>query len=115
MDRLRARCACSGRSRTPGNQRMRVNEPPCCLPIRALAAERLGFHCAMPAPNVPRAAIRPRRNAMTDRTQSLATDRRGERRLIRAGLLIAAALMLSLVFISTSARAAESDPTIVLV
>jgi pimeloyl-ACP methyl ester carboxylesterase len=52
---------------------------------------------------------------MTDRTQSLAADRRGERHLIRAGLLIAAALMLSLVFFSTSARAAESDPTIVLV
>ena len=52
---------------------------------------------------------------MTDRTQSLAADRRGERHLIRVGLLIAAALMLSLVFFSTSARAAESDPTIVLV
>jgi pimeloyl-ACP methyl ester carboxylesterase len=52
---------------------------------------------------------------MTDRTQSLAADRRGERGLIRVGLLIAAALMLSLVFMSTSARAAESDPTIVLV
>ncbi len=52
---------------------------------------------------------------MTDRTQSLAADRRGERHLIRVGLLIAAVLMLSLVFFSTSARAAESDPTIVLV
>jgi hypothetical protein len=52
---------------------------------------------------------------MTDRRQSLAADRRGERHLIRGGLLIAAALMLSLVFFSTSARAAESDPTIVLV
>ena len=52
---------------------------------------------------------------MTDRTQSLAADRRGERHLIRVGLLIAAALMLSLVFFSTSGRAVESDPTIVLV
>jgi pimeloyl-ACP methyl ester carboxylesterase len=52
---------------------------------------------------------------MTDRTQSLAADRRGERHLIRVGLLIAAALVLSFVFSSTSARAAESDPTIVLV
>jgi pimeloyl-ACP methyl ester carboxylesterase len=51
---------------------------------------------------------------MTDRTQGLAADRRGERHLIRVGLLIAAALMLSLVFFST-ARAGESDPTIVLV
>jgi len=42
-------------------------------------------------------------------------DRRGERQLIRVGFLIAAALTLSLVFFSTSARAAESDPTIVLV
>ncbi len=52
---------------------------------------------------------------MTDRTQSLAADRRGERHLIRVGLLIAAALMLSLAALSTSARAAEPDPTIVLV
>jgi pimeloyl-ACP methyl ester carboxylesterase len=52
---------------------------------------------------------------MTDRTQSLAADRRGEHHRIRVGLLIAVALMLSLVFFSTSARAAESDPTIVLV
>ena len=51
---------------------------------------------------------------MTDRKHSLAADRRGERHLIRVGLLIAAALMLSLVC-STSARAAESGPTIVLV
>jgi pimeloyl-ACP methyl ester carboxylesterase len=46
-------------------------------------------------------------------TQSVAMDRRV--RLLRLGALIAAALMLSLVFSSTSARAAESDPTIVLV
>jgi pimeloyl-ACP methyl ester carboxylesterase len=52
---------------------------------------------------------------MTDRTQRLAADRHGERHLIRVGLLIAAASMLLLVFFSTSARAAESDPTIVLV
>jgi pimeloyl-ACP methyl ester carboxylesterase len=52
---------------------------------------------------------------MTDRTQSLTADRHGERHLIRVGLLIAAASMLLLVFFSTSARAAESDPTIVLV
>jgi pimeloyl-ACP methyl ester carboxylesterase len=36
-------------------------------------------------------------------------------RLLRLGALIAAPLMLSLVFSSTSVRAAESDPTIVLV
>jgi pimeloyl-ACP methyl ester carboxylesterase len=52
---------------------------------------------------------------MTDRTQSLAADRRGERHLIRVGLVIAAAWMLSLVFFSTGARAAEPHPTIVLV
>jgi hypothetical protein len=52
---------------------------------------------------------------MTDRTQSFAADRRDGRHLIRVGLLIAASLVLSLVFFSTSARAAESDPTIVLV
>jgi pimeloyl-ACP methyl ester carboxylesterase len=46
-------------------------------------------------------------------TQSVTMDRRV--RLLRLGALIAAALMLSLVFSSTSARAAESDPTIVLV
>lgn len=52
---------------------------------------------------------------MTDRTQSLAADRRGEHHRIRVGLLIAAALMLSLVFFSTSARAAKSDPTATIV
>lgn len=46
-------------------------------------------------------------------TQSVTMDRRV--RLLRLGALIAAALVLSLVFSSTSARAAESDPTIVLV
>ena len=46
-------------------------------------------------------------------TQSVTMDRRG--RLLRLGALIAAALMLSLSSSSTSARAAESDPTIVLV
>ena len=46
-------------------------------------------------------------------TQSVTMDRKA--RLLRFGALIAAALMLSLVFFSTSARAAESDPTIVLV
>ena len=46
-------------------------------------------------------------------TQSVTIDRRV--RLLRLGALIAAVLMLSLVFSSTSARAAESDPTIVLV
>jgi pimeloyl-ACP methyl ester carboxylesterase len=51
---------------------------------------------------------------MTDRQQSRAADQRGERHLIRVGLLITVALMLSLVFVSTSAQAAESDPTIVL-
>ena len=45
-------------------------------------------------------------------TQSLTVDRRA--RLLRFGALIAAALMLSLSALSTSARA-ESDPTIVLV
>jgi pimeloyl-ACP methyl ester carboxylesterase len=46
-------------------------------------------------------------------TQSVTMDRRV--RLRRLGALIAAALTLSLVLFSTSARAAESDPTIVLV
>jgi pimeloyl-ACP methyl ester carboxylesterase len=46
-------------------------------------------------------------------TQSVTMDRRV--RLLRLGALIAAALMLSLSSSSTSARAAESDPTIVLV
>jgi pimeloyl-ACP methyl ester carboxylesterase len=45
-------------------------------------------------------------------TQSVTTHRRAG--LLRLNPLIAAALMLSLVF-SSSARAAESDPTIVLV
>jgi pimeloyl-ACP methyl ester carboxylesterase len=52
---------------------------------------------------------------MTDRTQSLAADRRSEHHRIRVGLLIAAAFVLSLVFLSTSARGAGSTPTIVLV
>jgi pimeloyl-ACP methyl ester carboxylesterase len=52
---------------------------------------------------------------MTDREQCRAADRRGERHLIRVGLLIAAALLLWVAFFSTSARAAESDPTVVLV
>ena len=46
-------------------------------------------------------------------THSVTMDRKA--RLLRFGALIAAALMLSLVFFSTSARALESDPTIVLV
>jgi pimeloyl-ACP methyl ester carboxylesterase len=46
-------------------------------------------------------------------TQSVTMDRKA--RLRRLGALLAAALMLSLVFFSTSARAGESDPTIVLV
>ena len=46
-------------------------------------------------------------------TQRVAMDRRV--RLLRLGALIVAALMLSLVFSATSARAAESNPTIVLV
>ena len=46
-------------------------------------------------------------------TQSVTMDRRV--RLPRLGALIAAALLLSLSSFSTSARAAESDPTIVLV
>jgi pimeloyl-ACP methyl ester carboxylesterase len=50
---------------------------------------------------------------MNGLTPSVTVDRRA--RLLRLGALIAAALMLSLVFFSTSARAAESDPTIVLV
>ena len=52
---------------------------------------------------------------MTDRTQNLAADRRGEARLIRVGLLIAAALMLTLWFFTTSAKAVDSKPTAVLV
>ena len=50
---------------------------------------------------------------MNSLTQSVTVDRRA--RLLRFGALIAAALMLSLSSFSTSARAAESDPTIVLV
>jgi pimeloyl-ACP methyl ester carboxylesterase len=50
---------------------------------------------------------------MNGLTQSVTVDRRA--RLLRFGALIAAALMLSLASFSTSARAAESDPTIVLV
>src|SRR4051812_9501696 len=46
-------------------------------------------------------------------TESVTVDRRA--RLLRFGALIAAALMLSLSAFSASARAAESDPTIVLV
>ena len=46
-------------------------------------------------------------------TQRVTMDRKA--RLLRPGALIAAALLLSLVSFSTSARAAESDPTIVLV
>ena len=46
-------------------------------------------------------------------TQSVTVDRRA--RLLRFGALIAAALMLSLSAFSSSARAAESNPTIVLV
>jgi pimeloyl-ACP methyl ester carboxylesterase len=52
---------------------------------------------------------------MTDRTRNLAADRRGERYLIRVGLLIAAALMLSSWFFTTSAKAVDSEPTVVLV
>ena len=50
---------------------------------------------------------------MNGLTQSVTMDRRA--RLLRFGALIAAALMLSLSAFSTSVRAAESDPTIVLV
>jgi pimeloyl-ACP methyl ester carboxylesterase len=50
---------------------------------------------------------------MNGLSQIVTVDRRA--RLLRLSALIAAALMLSLVFSSTSARAAESDPTIVLV
>jgi pimeloyl-ACP methyl ester carboxylesterase len=50
---------------------------------------------------------------MNGLTQSVTMDRGA--RLRRLGALIAAALMLSLVFSSTGARAAESNPTIVLV
>ena len=50
---------------------------------------------------------------MNGLTQRVTMDRKA--RLRRLGALIAAALMLSLVSFSTSARAAESDPTIVLV
>src|SRR5207247_2036495 len=46
-------------------------------------------------------------------THSVTMDRRVH--LLRFGALIGAALMLSLVVFSTSARAAESDPTVVLV
>jgi pimeloyl-ACP methyl ester carboxylesterase len=50
---------------------------------------------------------------MNGLTQRVTVDRRA--RLLRFGALIAAALMLSLSAFSASARAAESDPTIVLV
>jgi pimeloyl-ACP methyl ester carboxylesterase len=50
---------------------------------------------------------------MNGLTQSVIVDRGA--RLLAFGALIAAALMLSLSAFSTSARAAESDPTIVLV
>jgi pimeloyl-ACP methyl ester carboxylesterase len=50
---------------------------------------------------------------MNGLTQSVTVERRA--RLLRFGALIAAASMLSLSTFSTSARAAESDPTIVLV
>ena len=50
---------------------------------------------------------------MNGLTQSVTVDRRA--RLLAFGALIAAALMFSLSAFSTSARAAESDPTIVLV
>jgi len=50
---------------------------------------------------------------MTGLTQSVTVARRG--RLVWFGALIVAALMLSLLAFSTSARAAESKPTIVLV
>jgi pimeloyl-ACP methyl ester carboxylesterase len=48
-------------------------------------------------------------------TPSLTSERTARRRLLRFGALITATLMLSLVFLSTSAQAAESKPTIVLV
>ncbi|HZM76252.1 MAG TPA: alpha/beta hydrolase [Candidatus Limnocylindrales bacterium] len=50
---------------------------------------------------------------MNGLTQRVTVDRRAH--LLRFGALIAAALLLSLSAFSTSARAAESDPTIVLV
>ena len=50
---------------------------------------------------------------MNGLSQGVTVDRRA--RLLRFGALIAAALMLSLSAFSTSVRAAESDPTIVLV
>ena len=50
---------------------------------------------------------------MSRLTQTVIVDRGA--RVLRFGVLIAAALMLSLVAFSSSARAAESDPTIVLV
>ena len=50
---------------------------------------------------------------MNGLTQSVTVDRRA--RLLRFGALIAAVLMLSLSALSASARAAEPDPTVVLV
>jgi pimeloyl-ACP methyl ester carboxylesterase len=58
------------------------------------------------------AAVGKETREMNGLTQSVTVDRRA--RLLRFGALIAAALMLSLSALSTSARA-ESDPTIVLV
>ena len=48
-------------------------------------------------------------------TQRLTAERTAHHRLLRFGALITATLMCSLVFLSTSAQAAESKPTIVLV
>ena len=48
-------------------------------------------------------------------TQRLTSERTAHHRLLRFGAFITAALMCSLVFLSTSAQAAESKPTIVLV
>jgi pimeloyl-ACP methyl ester carboxylesterase len=55
------------------------------------------------------------RNGTHGRTQSLTADRTAHRRLLRLGALTTAVLLPSLVFFSTSAQAAESKPTVVLV
>jgi pimeloyl-ACP methyl ester carboxylesterase len=74
--------------------------------VRAVAVDQ-GSKLRRP-PNQPS-----RRSVMNGLTQGIAVARKG--RLLQLGALIAAALVLSLTAFSTSARAAESNPTIVLV
>jgi len=52
---------------------------------------------------------------MNGLSRSVTANRTAESRLLRLGALIAAGMMLSLVFLSTSAQAVEPKPTVVLV